>query len=522
MNRREFLSKVSKAAILTSLSQLSCISSKIDRPNIVLVYTDDLGYGDVSCYGAHRVQTPNIDRLAREGIRFTSAYSTAATCTPSRYSLLTGEYAWRRQGTGIAPGDASLIIPTDKATLPRMLHRAGYTSAVIGKWHLGLGHGKPDWNGELSPGPLEIGFDYCFLIPATGDRVPCVYVENHRVAGLDPADPITVSFAGPLAGVPTGRNFPEQLKVGADDQHSDTIVNGISRIGYMKGGESARWVDEDMADVLTEKARSFIEKNRTTPFFLYFALHDIHVPRVPHPRFVGTTDMGARGDAIVQADWCVGEILRTLDTLNLAENTIFIFSSDNGPVLNDGYMDQAVERVGDHQQTGPLRGGKYSSFEAGTRVPFLLRWPAKVEPGESSALISQVDLFAACATLINHSLKPEEAPDSIDVLLALIGQDKIGRAHLVQEAAGGFLSLRLNQWKYIAPSKGAKYNATKGIETGRDTDPQLYDVEKDIGERENVAAENPHVVRQMQQLLEDIRQKGERFVKHQSHIDANM
>mgnify|MGYP006283604497 CR=1 FL=1 len=512
MNRRHFLRTVSAVAAGASLASISCASSKKQQPNIVLIYADDLGYGDVSCYGAHRVQTPNIDRLAKEGIRFTEAYATAATCTPSRYSLLTGEYAWRRQGTGIAPGDASLIIPTDKKTLPSMLGQAGYISAVVGKWHLGLGSAKPNWNEEIKPGPLEIGFDYCFLIPATGDRVPCVYVENHRIVGLDPNDPIEVSFGEPIEGVPTGRDYPEKLKVGADDQHSDTIVNGISRIGYMKGGESARWVDEDMADVISGKAVSFIEKNQDKPFFLFFSLHDIHVPRVPNERFVGETDMGPRGDAIVQADWCVGEILQTLDRLDLAENTIFIFSSDNGPVLNDGYMDESVERVGDHKQGGPLRGGKYSSFEAGTRVPFLLRWPAAVQPSESDALISQIDLFASLAALTEQQLEPQDAPDSMNMFATLTGRAETGREHLVQEAAGVRLSLRNHQWKYIPPYEGAKFNATKGIETGRDIVPQLYDVKMDIGEQNNLAAENAQVVKEMQALLENIQKAGERFL----------
>ncbi|MBN2092910.1 arylsulfatase [candidate division KSB1 bacterium] len=516
MNRREFLksaSITSSALLLSSLIPTSC-SQRIDgrkHPNIVLIYTDDLGYGDVSCYGANRVQTPNIDRLAQEGIRFTQAYSTAATCTPSRYSLLTGQYAWRQKGTGVAPGDASLIIPLNVTTLPSMLGKAGYTSGVVGKWHLGLGEGKPDWNGEIKPGPLEIGFDYSFLIPATGDRVPCVYVENHHVVDLDPNDPIRVSFDEKIGNDPTGVSHQEVLKVKADRQHSDTIVNGISRIGYMSGGNSARWVDEDMADVITGKAVSFIEKNKDNPFFLYFALHDIHVPRVPHPRFVGKTELGPRGDAIVQADWCVGEVLKALERLNLAENTMVIFSSDNGPVLNDGYEDQAVEKVGMHQVAGPLRGGKYSSFEGGTRIPFLVRWPQKIKPGTSGALVSQVDLVSSFAKLVGQNVLPGEAPDSIDVLTALLGQKNEGRQHLVQEA-GGYLSLRMKQWKYIPPGKGNKIIANKNIESGRDPEPQLYNLVDDIGEMNNVANENPEIIQNMEDLLQKIRQEGHRAV----------
>lgn len=521
MNRRGFiqlLSSTSTTFALSSLLQIPCSRSIAaeQQPNIVLIYADDLGYGDVSCYGADRVQTPNIDRLAAEGIRFTEAYATAATCTPSRYSLITGQYAWRREGTEVGDRDTPLVVPLGGTTLPSMLGKAGYTSGVVGKWHLGLGKGKADWNGEVKPGPLEVGFDYSFVIPATGDRVPCVYVENHHVVGLDPEDPIQVSFGEKVGDDPTGVTHPEMLKVKADRQHSDTIVNGISRIGYMSGGNAARWVDEDMADVISGKAVTFIENSREHSFFLYFSLHDIHVPRVPHPRFVGKTEMGPRGDVIVQADWCVGEVLETLDRLELTQNTMVIFTSDNGPVLNDGYEDQAVEKVGEHRMAGPLRGGKYSSFEGGTRIPFLVRWPQTIKPGESNALISQIDFLASLARLTGQDLLPEEAPDSIDVLPALLGQSRDGREHLVQQAMGGYLSLRMRQWKYIAPGEGDKIMANKNIETGRDPDPQLYDLSSDIGERRNVSEEHPEVLEKMQSLMREIRQRGHRSVHEES------
>ncbi|MEO0332995.1 MAG: sulfatase-like hydrolase/transferase, partial [Bacteroidota bacterium] len=374
-------------------------SSVSSKPNIVLIYTDDVGYGDVSSYGATEITTPNIDRLAEEGIQFTDAHTTSATCTPSRYGLLTGQYPWRKDGTGIARGDAALIINPDQVTLPDLLKQAGYTTSVVGKWHLGLGpEGGPDWNGEISPSPLDIGFDESFLIPATGDRVPTVYVANRRVVGLDPQDPIQVSFREPIGDEPTGRDNPELLKMHPSHGHDMTIVNGISRIGYMTGGGAARWVDEDMADTITARAVNFIERYQNEPFFLYFSTHDIHVPRVPHARFVGKSGMGPRGDAMLQLDWSVGEILNTLDSLQLTENTLVIFTSDNGPVVDDGYHDEAVEKLGGHKPAGPFRGGKYSAFEAGTRVPLLLRWPNRTEPGVSDALTSQIDFLASMAT----------------------------------------------------------------------------------------------------------------------------
>jgi len=477
-----------------------------DRPNIVVIYADDLGYGDVSCYGATRISTPNIDRLAKEGLRFTNAHSPAATCTPSRYSMLTGQYAWRRQGTGILPGDARLIIEPGRTTLPSIMKNAGYTTGVVGKWHLGLGSANLDWNGDITPGPLDIGFDYCYILPATGDRVPCVYVENRRVVGLDPADPLQVSYGKPIGSEPTGKEHPELLKMHPSQGHDQTIVNGISRIGYMSGGKSARWVDEDIADVLTTRATAFIEKNQDRPFFLYFATHDIHVPRVPHPRFAGRSGLGPRGDVILQFDWSAGEILRTLERLGLKKNTLVIFTSDNGPVVDDGYKDEAVEKLNGHKPAGPLRGGKYSAFDGGTRVPFVVRWPGNVRSGESAALISQIDFLASLARLTEQKLTATDAPDSMDLLGALLGKSRTGRDHLVEQA--NVLSLIRGDWKYIEPGKGVKFDPATGIELGRDIVPQLYNLRLDLGEKNNVAQEHPNLVREMAADLEEIRNSG--------------
>lgn len=249
---------------------------------------------------------------SQEGLRFTDGYAPAATCTPTRFAMLTGQYAWRIPGTGIAPPNATALIQPGQPTLASMLSNAGYATGIVGKWHLGLGDKPaPNWNGELKPGPLEIGFDHCYLMPTTGDRVPCVYVENHRVVDLDPNDPITVTMKNP-DGQPSGKTHRATLKMDWSHGHNSSIVNGISRIGFMTGGHQARWVDEDMADRFAQQAVKFIDQHQTEPFFLFFSLHDIHVPRVPHSRFRGSSECGIRGDAIVQVDWQVGEILKAL------------------------------------------------------------------------------------------------------------------------------------------------------------------------------------------------------------------
>ena len=505
MKRREFLQMSASACAAMAAAGFGAQSPQ-QRPNIILINADDLGYGDVSCYGADRIRTPNIDRLASQGRRFTNAHAPAATCTPSRYSLLTGEYAWRQKGTGILPGDAALIIEPGRTTLPALVRRAGYATGAVGKWHLGLGAGNLNWNEDIRPGALDIGFDYSFLIPATGDRVPCVFVENRRVAGLDPADPIQVNYRAPIGSEPTGKEHPELLKMHPSHGHDQTIVNGISRIGYMSGGKAARWVDEDIADVLTSKAVSFVEQHKEQPFFLYFATHDIHVPRVPHPRFAGESGLGPRGDVILQLDACVGEIMKTLDRLRISDNTLLVFTSDNGPVVDDGYRDQAVEKLSGHKPAGPLRGGKYSAFDAGTRVPFIARWPGKAKAGVSDALLSQIDCLATFASLTGQPLAEPDAPDSFDVLPALLGQSNSGRDYLVEQA--GALSLIRGEWKYIEPNKGAQIERNTNIELGNDPQPQLYNLRNDLGEQQNLAEKYPERVAEMAAALSRIREQG--------------
>ncbi|QGN54147.1 sulfatase-like hydrolase/transferase [Novosphingobium sp. Gsoil 351] len=461
-------------------------------PNIVILYADDLGYGDLGSYGARRVATPHSDRLAARGLRFTDAYAPAATCTPSRYALLTGEYGFRSNAE-ILPGDAPALIRPGTTTIASVLKSRGYRTAVVGKWHLGLGGGTVDWNSRVAPGPKEIGFDYSFLLPATLDRVPTVYLEDQGVVGLDRADPISVSYAAPLPGRPVGREHPEMLRYKADDQHSDSIINGVSRIGYMRGGKSAEWVDEDIHTVLASKARGFIRDNRERPFFLYFPIPDPHVPRLPGKEFAGKTGMGPRGDAIVEMDWIVGQVMAELRAQGLERDTLVILSSDNGPVLNDGYEDGAVQQLGDHRPGGIYRGGKYSAFEAGTRVPLIAYWPGHIRPGTSPALLSHVDLLATCARLVKARLAPEQAIDSRNMLSALLGTDRKGRDYLFTESVPT-RAIRSGAFKYIAPARypaTAAFIAGKGIEGGASASPQLYDLRRDPSERRNLASARP-------------------------------
>src|SRR6056297_492494 len=494
------------AALTSCKTDKKEISEKEQTPNIIIFYVDDLGYGDVGCYGAKGVETPNVDSLAANGIKFTDAHCSAATSTPSRYSLLTGSYAFRNKAK-ILSGEAPLLIRPGMETVPSLLKKAGYSTAVVGKWHLGLGNGNIDWNDSIKPGPHEVGFDYNFLIPATGDRVPCVYVEDYHVVGLEEEDPLYVSYQEKIGERPTGLEKPEMLRQPADTQHSRTIINGISRIGWMKGGENAVWKDEEFPDILTQKARNFIDKNKDNPFFLFFSFHDIHVPRLPNPRFEGKSSMGPRGDAIVQMDWCVGNIVDYLEKLGLAENTLVIFTSDNGPVLNDGYEDEAIEKLGDHDPNGPFRGGKYSAFEAGTRVPMITYWPGVISDSESDALISQVDFMASFAELTGQYLDSTAAPDSYKMLDVLLGKSDKGRKYMMEESNS--LQLRMNNWKYIKPSdKKWLYDERKGIEVGYDTVPQLYNLTQDTAEQVNVAEKYPDTLQKMQSVMQEYIDKG--------------
>ncbi|QZT38981.1 arylsulfatase [Halosquirtibacter xylanolyticus] len=473
---------------------------KVEKPNIVVIYLDDLGYGDLSCYGADAISTPNMDALANGGVRFTNGHSTSATCTPSRYGLLTGEYPWRNAKAKILPGSAPLLINPKKMTLPKMLKTAGYHTGIVGKWHLGLGAGDLDWNKEIKPGPNEVGFDDSYIMAATQDRVPTVYIENDHVDNLDPNDPISISYKHNFDGQPTGKNNPEMLKLEWHHGHNNTIVNGIPRIGFMKGGKAAHWKDEEMADHFLAKAKAYVDNHKDEPFFLYYALQQPHVPRTPSPRFVGKSGLGARGDVILEADWCVGEFIKHLKEKHLLENTLIVLSSDNGPVLNDGYKDQAVELNGNHKATGPYRGGKYSLYEAGTRVPFICYWKGKIEPKVSNALVCQVDLMSSFAHFVGSDIRGK---DSKDILGALLGKSDDGRKGLVLEAFTR-TAYEEGDWVMIPPHKGAAINKNVNIELGNSKEYQLYNLKDDIHQQVNLATKNKEKLDAMVQTYNSI------------------
>jgi len=485
--------------------------NKDKQPNVIIILADDIGYGDLQCYGAKNVETPNVNQLARQGIRFTDAHAVAATSTPSRYSLLTGEYAWRKPGTDVAAGNAGMIIKPEQYTLADMFKHAGYATCAIGKWHLGLGGetGTQDWNAPLPAAPGDLGFDYHYIMAATADRVPCVFIENGKIANYDPAAPIEVSYAKNFPGEPTGCDNPELLhNLKHSHGHDMSIVNGIGRIGYMKGGGKALWKDENIADSITTHAIEFIKNHQDEPFFMYFATNDIHVPRFPHERFRGKTNMGLRGDAIVEFDWSVGQIMNTLNELGIAENTLIILTSDNGPVVDDGYDDRAEELLNGHQPTGELRGGKYSAFEGGTTIPFIVSWPQRIkQPMESGALFSQIDLMASLSELLQATLPKGSARDSEKHLNTLLGQDTEGRTYVIEQAQNHTLSVRTKEWKYIEPSNGPQMIPWgPEIETGYSKAPQLYRMNGDRKEQLNHAGQNPDKVLELQEILRNTRE----------------
>ncbi len=506
MNRLQLLMAMAVAGTSAMYAQ--------DRPNVIFFIADDLGYGDLQCYGAKNVETPNANRMAEEGIRFTQCHASAATSTPSRYSILTGEYAWRKPGTDVLQGNAGLIISDDQYTVADMFHDNGYATAAIGKWHLGLGKsaGEQNWNGTLDLTPSHIGFDYHYIQAATADRVPCVYLEQDTVANYDPSAPIQVSYSQNFEGEPTGVSHRNELKLDWTHGHNNSIVDGISRIGFMKGGGKALWKDENIADSIAAHSRRFIMEHKDEPFFMYLCTNDVHVPRWPHDRFRGKNVMGLRGDAIASFDWTLGEVLQALEDAGVADNTLLIITSDNGPVLDDGYADEAFERLNGHTPTAGRRGDKYSNFEGGTMVPFIVHWPKRVKPQAegNNTLLSLIDLFGSMSSLIGAELPAGAAHDSGDMLAQILGESNEHRPWVSELGQTHAISVRTDRWKYIpaGSSNGALGWAATGhdgnvIDNGNRTVDQLYDMLNDPNETTNVAEQYPDVLEQMIEVWKD-------------------
>ena len=489
------------ALLLTPLAVVQAAAELTKKPNIILILADDLGYGDVGCYGATKVKTPNIDKLASEGRRFTDAHSASAVCTPSRYALLTGEYPFRKNLWGPAPKESRLLIDPARTTLASLLRDQGYATACFGKWHLGFGnHAKPDWNTDLKPGPLELGFDHYFGLPVVSSSPPFVWVEDHRVVGLDPGDPLVYGGASPT------KAFPEKT------------LAGIS------GGKAAHalYREEEFATTLTQKATAWMRARKDTPFFLYFATPHIHHPFTPGAKFKGSSEAGRYGDFIQEFDWIVGEVMRTLDELKLRDNTLVILTSDNGGMLNQGGQD--AWKAG-HRLNGNLLGFKFDSWEGGHRVPFIARWPGKIDAGSlSDQLICHIDMLATLAALTGSQAT---GPDSVNVLPALLGKpDKPLRDHLVLAPSNPKnLALREGHWVYIGARGGGGFTGSRvgehllggpaalkfAGETNSDIadgkirldapNEQLYDLASDPSQMRNVVRDHPDIAAHMKARL---------------------
>ena len=454
--------------ILNSIIALASMSfSAAGQPNILVIFADDVGWGDASCYGATKIKTPNIDRLAREGRRFVNGHSSASVCTPTRYSLLTGQYSWRQSGAGldkgVANGDSPLLIPTSMTTAPGLLKEVGYRTALIGKWHLGFGESKPDYNKDLRPGPLEVGFNEFFGIPATNDRVPTVFVRDHRVVSLDPADPIFITYK----------------KTEAQKRDMTPFAAGRNRIGWMKGGKAAWWKDTEIADTLTNESVQFIERNKDNKFFLLYAPHNVHAPPITHPRFAGSSGLGNRADMLLELDASIGKLLDTLDRLDLTKNTLVIYSSDNAAYVSD---------EDGHKPNGPFRGVKSQLWEGGHRVPFVVRWPARIQPGVPDDLVSTIDIPATVAAAAGVAVPANSLPDSHNLLPALLGEkDARTRDFLVLMSGTGHLAARSGNYKFIPDLDHANgWQGTNWKKPNAPAKPGLFDLAADPGETKNL------------------------------------
>ena len=477
------------------------------KPNVIILNVDDLGYGDIGCYGATKVKTPNIDRLASEGRSFMDAHSSSAVSSPSRYGLITGEYPCRKGMWAPIFMNEVLQVDTTRTTIADVMKHAGYSTAIIGKWHLGFQTEKPmDWNKKLYPGPLELGFDYYFGVPILNSHPPFVYIENHHVVGYTPDDPFV---RGKKAET---EEFDEKF--------------GLKDIGGAVAAHKL-YKDREVGTTLKEKAVQWIKDHKNAPFFLYYATTNIHHPFTPAERFVGTSQAGRYGDSIHELDWIVGEIMKTLEEEGLADNTLFIFTSDNGAMMNRGGQDAL--KAG-HHMNGKLLGFKFEAWEGGHRIPMIARWPGKIPAGSTSdMLMSNVDLLATMAALTGYELKENEGPDSFNMLPAITGNSKKQiRDHIIIcPSHKSHLSIRKDNWVYIPAQNGGGFGGKKigthtfggaavfqlthqvnsDIENAKvkpdAPQGQLYNLEKDPYQTTNLYNKYPKMVKKLAKLLDE-------------------
>jgi arylsulfatase A-like enzyme len=513
---KALLLKLSVIFLFLSCCSLPKLHSQ-DKPNVVLIFVDDLGYGDLGCYGATKVKTPNIDRLAAEGRRFTDAHSASAVCTPSRYALLTGDYPFRaNNGEGIwgpAPVTSGLLIEPDKITIADVFKNSGYKTAVLGKWHLGFGEGENNWQEPLRPGPQDLGFDYYFGVPVVNSAPPYVFVENDRVVGGDPSDPLIYLGNGkhpdatPITPIPpeASQRTPNQFK-GAVEAHK-------------------QYNDYTVGTVLAGKAVDWISHNKKNPFFLYLATTHIHHPFTPGKNFQGSSDAELYGDFIQELDWIVGQVTEALEKNGLSENTLVIFTSDNGAMLNLGGRNAV--KAG-HKINGDLLGFKFGVWEGGHRVPFIAKWPGKIEAGSiSDQLICHVDMLATFMNLTGQDPKTLEKTDSKNMMPALVGNPKktIRDELVLAPKSERHLSLRKGKWMYIPAQGSGGFTGSKpehhawggppavafvgGVnsdiingEIKKDAPPaQLYNLEIDVNQTTNLYESYPEVVKELEAVL---------------------
>ena len=460
-------------------------------PNIVIILADDLGYGSVNCYGAPKtlIRTPHIDQLASEGMRFTDANTPGSVCSPTRYALLTGRYAWRgRLQYGVLqPPEGALLIEDDLLTLPAYLQQRGYRTAHIGKWHLGYTNQEnvEDLSAQpLVPGPRAVGFDYHFGVPNNIDWRPKVYIENEEIWGLRSK-----------GTAPYGKSS----------------YKGQAYHGY----DAPQRVTTKVVEDLNNKAREWIFKNvredPDKPFFLYFAQVAIHNPIAPAEKLRGSSNCGPYGDYIHDLDCSVGEIMDALAYAGVLDNTLVIFTSDNGGDI--GQIEEQQAREAGLRNNGVFRGDKHLIWEGGFRVPFIARWPGRIEEGAvTDRMANLVDVFATVQELISGEVLPptEAGADSYSFYDELIGERKVSslRPHMVINNVRGVLAIRKGPWKYIegvsaAPlSEGARKNLASELE------PQLYNLETDISESENRIGEFPKIYEDLQLTLDNIKALG--------------